>query len=259
MEAAQVEGECLKHLFQRRDQKTFADFLNGAHHFKLGYLVDGIDVIHPLVLVLIALVNRIDADVAGLADTRNTFRPRTFHYERWGCGMTFTFPMAKLIDWERCWSELEASDNVFALVVMAQIHAKRLKDDATRKEVKVALVRLLYERGYSREQVVRLFNIIDRMLQLPRALEPEFVQAVYAIQEEKHMPYVNTIERLGIEKGEKLGIEKGRQEAEQRALAEKRETVRNLLSFGVLSDEQIAEATGLAVDEIAQLRVEDKH
>ena len=66
-------------------------------------------------------------------------------------------------------------------------------------------------------------------------------------------------EQLGIEKGEKLGIEKGRQEAEQRALEEKRDTVRHLSAFGVLSNEQIAEATGLAVDEIAKLRIEDKH
>ena len=48
-------------------------------------------------------------------------------------------------------------------------------------------------------------------------------------------------------------------EAEKRALEEKRETVRHLLAFGVLSDEQIAEATGLAVDEIAKMRIEDKH
>jgi hypothetical protein len=49
------------------------------------------------------------------------------------------------------------------------------------------------------------------------------------------------------------------QEAEARALEEKRETVRHLLAFGVLSDDQISEATGLAVDEISKLRVEDKH
>jgi len=42
-------------------------------------------------------------------------------------------------------------------------------------------------------------------------------------------------------------------------LEEKRATVRHLLAFGVLSDEQIAEATGLSVDEIAKLRIEDKH
>lgn len=48
-------------------------------------------------------------------------------------------------------------------------------------------------------------------------------------------------EKLGIEKGEKLGIEK---------------TARNLLKLGVLSDEQIAEATGLALDEVVKLRTE---
>jgi len=204
------------------------------------------------------LRDRYNMDVvslAVLADTRKRFRPTTFHYQRWGCELTFTFPTAKLIDWEDYWSQLETSDNVFALVVMAQIKAKRVKDGATRKDVKVALIRLLYERGYSREQVVQLFIIIDWMLQLPKALEREFVQAVYAIQEEKHMPYVNTIERLGIEKGR----QEERQAAERRSLEEKRNTARHLLAFGVLSDEQIAEATGLAVDEIAKLRIEDKH
>ncbi|MGY5322771.1 hypothetical protein ACXGSL_14725 [Vreelandella aquamarina] len=123
--------------------------------------------------------------LAVLADTRKSFRPTTFHYERWGCELTFTFPMAKLIDWEGNWVALETSDNVFALVVMAQIQAKRVKNSATRKDTKVALIKLLYERGYNREQILRLFNIIDWMIQLPKRLDPDFAQAVYAIQEEK--------------------------------------------------------------------------
>ncbi|WP_231500607.1 MULTISPECIES: hypothetical protein [unclassified Halomonas] len=45
------------------------------------------------------------------------------------------------------------------------------------------------------------------------------------------------------QEGEKLGIEK---------------TARNLLKLGVLSDEQIVEATGLALDEVAKLRLEGK-
>lgn len=156
------------------------------------------------------LRDRYEVDVvslAVLADTRDSFRPTTFHYQRWGCELTFTFPTAKLIDWEARWAELEASNNVFALVVMAQIKAKRVKDGATRKDVKVALIRLLYERGYNRDQVVKLFIIIDWMLQLPSALEPEFVQAVYAIQEENHMPYVNTIERYERAKAVHEGVE----------------------------------------------------
>ncbi|WP_404416442.1 hypothetical protein LG277_03430 [Vreelandella aquamarina] len=150
---------------------------------------------------------------------------------------------------------------------MAQIQAKRVRDGATRKDAKIALIRLLYERGYSREQIVWLFNIIDWMLQLPKALEPEFVQAVNAIQEEKHMPYVNTIERLGIEKGEKLGIEKGRQEgrqeerqeAERRALESKRNAARKLIALTEMNDQLIAEIEELPVKEVEKLRAETRH
>jgi len=59
--------------------------------------------------------------------------------------------------------------------------------------------------------------------------------------------------------GRQEGHQKGRQEGDWRALEEKRKTVRHLLSFGVLSNDQIAAATGLSVDEIVKLRIEDKH
>tara|TARA_R110001606_G_scaffold259369_1_gene407107 strand:- start:265 stop:1227 length:963 start_codon:yes stop_codon:yes gene_type:complete len=185
--------------------------------------------------------------LAVLADTRDSFRPSTFCYQRWGCELTFTFPTAKLINWEASWTELEASDNVFALVVMAQIYAKRLKDGATRKDVKIALIRLLYERGYSREQIVRLFNIIDWMLQLPRALESEFVQAVYAIQEEKHMPYVNTVERFEREKERQEGRQEGRHEGVEGTLRKQ-----IALKFGEMpdwADRRLALASDAQLDE----------
>lgn len=201
------------------------------------------------------LRDRYNIDVvslAVLADTRKSFRPTTFYYQRWGCELSFTFPTAKLIDWEARWAELEASDNVFALVVMAQIQAKRVKENASRKDTKVALIRLLYERGYSREQVLRLFNIIDWMIQLPRNLDPEFAQAIYTIQEEKHMPYVNTIERLGIEKGRQEGL----QEAEYRVLENKRSAARKLIARTEMDDQMIADITELPVEEVEKLRAE---
>ncbi len=49
-------------------------------------------------------------------------------------------------------------------------------------------------------------------------------------------------EKIGIKKGEKIGIEKGR-----------KETARNLISLCVLTHEQIAQATGLDVDEVRNL------
>ncbi|WP_251048135.1 hypothetical protein [Halomonas sp. ISL-56] len=57
--------------------------------------------------------------------------------------------------------------------------------------------------------------------------------------------------QVGIQEGEKLGIEKG-----EKLVVEK--TARNLHKLVVLSDEQIAEATGLTPGEVAKLRIEGK-
>ena len=56
------------------------------------------------------------------------------------------------------------------------------------------------------------------------------------------MPYINTFDRLA--------IQHGRQEAEKLASA------RQLLSLGVLNDEQIAEVLNLPLEKISQLRSE---
>lgn len=190
--------------------------------------------------------------LAVLADTRERFRPSAFHYQRWGCELAFTFPVAKLIDWESQWDTLEASDNVFALVVMAQLRAKRLIEGNARTQAKVKLVRLMFERNYSRKQIQQLFNVIDWMIQLPQGLEPVFRQAVYEIEEANNMPYINTFERHGIEKGLLQGREEGR-------LAEKRETALKLINLGALNDLQIADVTGLSERDVEQLRSESHH
>jgi hypothetical protein len=153
--------------------------------------------------------------IAVLTDTNRKFHPKSYQYARWGCELVFKFPTVKLIDWEKRWSELESSDNVFALVVMAQIKAKRVKKGDVRKEAKIALIRILYERGYNREQIIRLFTVIDWMIELPKGLEQDFLQTIYAIEEDKRMPYINTAERIGMEKGFKLGHQEGRQEGHQ--------------------------------------------
>ncbi|WP_242479707.1 hypothetical protein [Lamprobacter modestohalophilus] len=70
-----------------------------------------------------------------MADTDQRFRPQQYSATLWDCRVDFRFPMVKLLDYaepER-WAGLEASDNVFALVVMAQIRAK-VTDDAETPE-----------------------------------------------------------------------------------------------------------------------------
>jgi len=81
------------------------------------------------------------------------------------------------------------------------------------------------------------------------------------------MQYITTAERIGIEKGERIGIEKGERigiEKGERIGIEKgrrkkaAETAMNLLSMGVLTSVQIAQATGLSEEEIKKLRKSPK-
>jgi len=52
------------------------------------------------------------------------------------------------------WTELEASDNVFTLVIMAQIRAKITDDTDTLKGWKFRLIRMLDERGDERALIL---------------------------------------------------------------------------------------------------------
>jgi hypothetical protein len=147
------------------------------------------------------------ASLAVLADADPRFRPKRYQDELWDCSIDFCFPMVKLIDWDtpERWPALEASDNPFALVVMAQIRAKATKDAETRKAWKFRLIRLMYDRGYERKTILELFRVIDWMIQLPSTLEAAFRQEIFTFEESKQMPYVTTVERAGIEKGYRQG------------------------------------------------------
>ena len=66
--------------------------------------------------------------------------------------------------------------------------------------------------------------------------------------------------KLGIEQGTKLGIEQGKKLGiEQGTKLGIEKTARNLLKLGVLSNDQIAEATGLDLEDIAKLHAEIQH
>jgi hypothetical protein len=162
------------------------------------------------------LFDRYQVDVVSLgvlADVTVGFRPSAYRWARWGCEITFRFPIVKLLDWRARWAELESCDNRFALVVMAQLEAKARLKSKERKAAKLRLVRLMYERGYSRSDIIELFRIIDWMIRLPDTLEREFLANVNEIEEAKKMPYITSAERFGrevlLEQAKKKGIAQG--------------------------------------------------
>jgi len=145
--------------------------------------------------------------LAVLGDERATWRPTTYATERWGCSLRFSYPIAKSADYRARRAELEASDNPFATVVLAHLAAQDTRGDAARRrQVKLALTRRLYERGYSRERILSLFRFIDWLLALPAEQETLFWRDVQEYEEERTMPYVTSVERIGLARGREEGL-----------------------------------------------------
>jgi predicted transposase YdaD len=57
--------------------------------------------------------------------------------------------------------------------------------------------------------VRQLFLLIDWMMNLPRPLELNFCHEIEQYEEEKHMPFMSTLERIGREEGRTEGLAEG--------------------------------------------------
>ncbi len=127
-----------------------------------------------------------------------------------GCRSDFHFPVLKLWDYNERWSELEASDNPFAAAVMVHLKTRATrKDGKGRLRWKLQMVRHLYERGFERREVERLFRFIDWLMVLPEELEEQFDVELRQLEGETKMPYVTRFERRAIERGRNEGRNEG--------------------------------------------------
>jgi hypothetical protein len=165
------------------------------------------------------LFDRYDRRVASLAvltDDRPEWRPSTYVYELWGCRAGLEFPIVKLLDYDEDSDGLKENQNPFALVVLAHLQMLSTRHDAKQRlESKLALVRMLYERGYARQDILELFRFIDWVMVLPEDLETDFADAVGKYEEAMKMPYVTSVERVGQKRGEKIGEKRGEKRGKQ--------------------------------------------
>ena len=146
--------------------------------------------------------------LAILADDDVNWRPSEYGYELWGTQVGFRFTAVKLLDYSE--ADLEQASNPFAIVTLAHLHAKKTKGQtADRYQAKSKLIRSLYQRGFSRQQVIDLFHFIDWVLHLPRKLEEQLMMEIVEFEERHKMPYISSIERIGEERGRQDGIQIG--------------------------------------------------
>ncbi len=150
------------------------------------------------------------ASLAVLADEQPGWRPDGFGYELFDCRMQFAFPVVKLLDKQPDLPSLLDSDNAFALVTAAHLLTRQTRQNPKdRYTSKLHLIRILFERGWERQRILDLFSVIDWLMLLPEELERKIGEDIRQIEEEHKMPYVTSIERLGIEKGRAEGLSQG--------------------------------------------------
>ncbi|WP_238142389.1 hypothetical protein [Microcystis aeruginosa] len=105
---------------------------------------------------------------------------------------------------------MEASSNPFAIIVMAHLKTKATTGKLPEREQwKWRLIRGLYEKEFEREQIIKLFEIIDNMMTLSSELQSSLESKIKQFEEERTMPLMSNMELRGIERGKEIGKEIG--------------------------------------------------
>ena len=190
--------------------------------------------------------HQIPISLAILCDEDMNWRPHQYQVVTAGSSIEFNFTSVKLLDYQSNWSDLEASRNIFSIVVMTHLKAQETQRNAgRRKEWKLRLIQSLYDRGYDRSAILSLFTFVDWIMILPKAAKVEFWQELKVYEEERKMRYITSVEQIGYDRGVK--------EVNERLRERERSIALNLLRQG-LSIELIAEATGWTMTQLQELQ-----
>ena len=188
-----------------------------------------------------------------LGDERANWRPQQFRSGLLGCQIQFTFPSVKLLDFAQALETLEENANPFAVVVQAHLKANQTRNKSQeRLQGKLSITRRLYRQGYTREDVLNLYQFIDWVMTLPEALEQQFLQAVRQLEEENKMPYITSAERFGLEQGLEQGLQQGLEQGMQREGANV--VLRQLnRRIGSVAPNVKSQIKGLSVEQLEEL------
>ncbi|MBF0421095.1 MAG: DUF4351 domain-containing protein [Magnetococcales bacterium] len=190
--------------------------------------------------------------LAILADEEPSWRVSEYRQVLWGSEVIYRFNTVKLLDFLGNLSELETSDNPFAIVTFAHLTGKQTKNEPEKRfQEKQRITRRLYRLGFSRQKIIDLYRFIDWVLSLPTELDDLFWEELSKFEENQQMPYITSVERIGIEKGRLIGIQIGEQIGEQKGEAKilTRQLQRRFGSIPDWAKEKIAGAEPPSLEE----------
>jgi len=141
-----------------------------------------------------------------------------YELKTYGSGVEFQYLSFRLMDYDK--ERLEQDPNPIALVVLASREKEEAKQRGEKFNAKRYLVRKLYEKGYRKDQIKALFEFIDWILQLSGEEEKLIWKEIKELEGVKKMPYVTSVERIGMERGLQQGLQQGMQQGLQQGLLE---------------------------------------
>lgn len=172
-----------------------------------------------------------------LSDSDPEYKPDRYEIKRWGFRSLMEFPVVKITDYRDRNNVLESSDNPMAMVVLAVLEGHKTKGNEEKYDVKLNLMRKLYQKGYSKEGIISVLRFIDWIMVLPMSLE-EKIKNELDKMEGGAMAYVTSFEKIAQRK-------------------EKESTAVNMLRDN-LPIEKISKYTGLSIEEIRVLKIPQK-
>jgi hypothetical protein len=155
---------------------------------------------------------QLPVSLAVLADTNKRWKPNQFKLSEHGCQIQFTFPTVKLIDLEIDLDTLTANDNPFAILTAAHFLTKRTaKTPKDRYDLKFKVIRMLYERNWEKEEMIKFLSVIDVLMKLPESFAVKLRERVHILEEETRMRYLTSFEQLAMAEGMQQGMQQGMQ------------------------------------------------
>mgnify|MGYP001010569371 FL=1 len=129
--------------------------------------------------------------------------PLKFQYDFYQTELAYKYRTVKLIDYEE--EYLLSQTNPFALVTLAVKYGLESKsDEELRYKFKRKLIRLMFEQGYSEDEILEMFRFIEIILQLKDEKFKELIyEEIEKYQEVKNKMVITEFEKRAIKKGKK--------------------------------------------------------
>ncbi|MFQ6043817.1 MAG: hypothetical protein ACE5PV_23430, partial [Candidatus Poribacteria bacterium] len=135
--------------------------------------------------------------IAVFADPFRRYKPNRFSYQFYTTKLEFQYQTYKVIEQDD--EELSKGDNPFALVVLAAKKSLESRgDEEKRFRFKRELVRLMLEKGYSREEIFAVFRFLDGVLALTDLEKERIIYDELRSEEVEKVAYVTNFEKLAI-------------------------------------------------------------